>query len=564
MRKLPDHLLMLLLFTMAFTVRLIPTMTSELPFNIDGYPLVRISEIMLSTSQLPNYLDYGGLLGYNMRLPIFSLLLTQFSLLMGVSPLDLLPYFTAFIGSFAVIFIYALVNRLFGNQQAAFLAGVFLAFTGLFVYVTTAAMKELLGIVLLCLLMYTYSLREDWRFRSISAVILVYIPFIHHLTGLIAFIMISLVSMNSIMTANKNEERFFKFITIEALTGPALGIIVLLYYIVVGMPFFTDVSNLNDSSLLFSTSILVLLAHLLISQPVSSKPWFILPSRDKQGNLSLFSLFDEKILIVVIGIGILYLNSQVSLFTSAPKTAGPLLNLMVPYFILALAGMAGFNLLRYSKFRYKTMIIAMFFAPLTLILFSFLRGLDVYNFTLAIRSYNFIDIPLAITAGIGTAYLIKLATGYARKHGRALLTIPVAIFMGFCLLSIMAIPLAYDRVEAFGIQEVSYEYELEAMEWVAGANITRISTDQRIRDIIGPYFDVRAEWDFPWRLERNRIGGGNETVMISEDWANIGAQMSILDRVVIEEKLFNSLLNQSNVIYSGGPDGHHIYVIMTG
>lgn len=560
MKKLPDHLLMLLLFIMAFTVRLIPTMTSELPFNIDGYPLARISEIMLSTSHLPDYQDYSGLLGYNMRLPIFPLLLTQFSLLMGVAPLELLPYFTAFIGSFAVIFIYALVNRLFGNQQAAFLAGVFLAFTGLFVYVTTAAMKELLGIVLLCLLMYTYSLREDRRFRLISAAILVYIPFIHHLTGLIAFIIISLVSMNSIMMANKHEEKFFKFITIEALAGPALGIIVILYYLLVGMPFFSDVNNLNDSSLLFSTCILALLAHLLISQPVSSRPWFILPSKDRQGNLSLFSLFDEKILIVIIGIGILYINSRVSLFASAPKTTGTLLDLMIPYFILAMMGMAGFNLLRYSKFKYKTMIIAMFFAPLTLILFSSLRGLDIYNFTLTFRSYNFIDIPLAITAGIGTAYLIKLATGYAKKHGTALLTIPVAIFTGFCLLSIMAVPLAYDRVEAFGIQEESYEYELEAMEWVAEANITSISTDQRTKDIIEPYFDVSAEWHYPWQLEKGRIHG-NKTVMLSEDWTGIGAQMSIMERLVIEEEQFNTLLNNSNRIYCGGPNASRIYVI---
>ncbi|MCK5038968.1 MAG: hypothetical protein KAS16_07690 [Thermoplasmata archaeon] len=562
MKKLPDNLLILLLSIMAFTVRLIPTMTSELPFNIDGYPLARISEIILSTNHLPDYTDYSGLLGYNMRLPIFPLLLSQFSLLTGIAPLELLPYFTAFIGSFSVVIIYALVSKLFGNQPAAFMAGIFLAFTGLFVYVTTAAMKELLGIVILCLLVYTYGLREDWRFRMISAALLIYIPFIHHLTGLIAFIIISLVSVNSILMANKHEEKFFKFITLEIMTGPALGIVVLLYYLQVGMPFFSDVNNLNDSTLLFSVCILALLAHLLISQPTTSKPWFVLPSRDKHNDLSLFALFDEKVMIVVIGIAILYLNSRVSLFASAPKTTGLLLNLMMPYFILAMAGMAGFNILRYSNFKYKTLMIAMFFAPLTLMVFSSLRGLDIYNFTLTIRSYNFIDIPMAITAGIGTAYLIKLATSYAKRHGRALMIIPVAIFTSFCLLSIMAIPLAYDRVEAFGIQEESYEYELDAMDWVAEANITAISTDQRIMDIIGPYFDIHAKWDLPWQLERGYIGS-NETAMVSEDWTSIGAQIFIMERVVIEEGTFNTLLNRSNVVYSGGPSTNNIYIIIT-
>ena len=180
MKKNSNVLIISLLFILAFIVRLIPSLSSPLPFNIDGFPLVRISEIMISSSHIPDHAAYSGLLGYNMKLPIFPLLLSQFSSITGIEPLTLIPYFCAFIGSFSVIIIYTFVLRIVENQMAAFMAGFFLAFTGLFVYVTTAAMKELLGIVLLCLLIYTYSLREDPRFRFISAILLLILPFIHH------------------------------------------------------------------------------------------------------------------------------------------------------------------------------------------------------------------------------------------------------------------------------------------------------------------------------------------------------------------------------------------------
>ncbi len=561
--------IMILLFLLAFIIRLIPTMSSSLPFNIDGFPLVRISEIMISTSHIPDHAAYSGLLGYNMKLPIFSLLLSQFSLITGIEPLTLIPYFCAFIGSISVIIIYAFVLKIIKNQMAAFMAGFFLAFTGLFVYVTTAAMKELLGIVLLCLLFYTYSLRDDNKFRYISVALLLLLPFVHHLSSLIAYITITTMTAYTIIVANKHEERYFKHVATEILLGPALGLIVIYYYKVTNMEFFSEVNNLNDSALMFSVCIIALLIHILISSPVTSKPWFILPLKTKKGDLSIFALFDEKTLVVVIGILIMYISSRITLFTSAPKTTALLLDLMLPYFILALIGMAGFNILRYSSFKHKPMIIAMFFAPLSLMIFSSLRGLDIFNFTLVFRAYNFIDIPLAIVSGIGIAYLIKITYATASKPMNSILGIklpvakilPVALFIGFCLLCVASVPLAYERVEAFGIQETTYDHEFEAMGWVAYAGIQDIASDQRNGDIIHPYYDVNCDWQLPWLLEEDDIYG-NDTILVSDEWTTIGAQISILERVVISNESFDHLIERSNQIYSGGPESNKVYVLI--
>ncbi|MCK4757476.1 MAG: hypothetical protein KAS67_03395 [Thermoplasmata archaeon] len=563
MKRPCNYLLIALLFMVSFIVRLLPTMESGLPFNIDGFPLAKISEIMISSGHIPNYGAYSGLLGYNMKLPVFPLLLSQFSIVLGVEPLVLLPYFCAFIGSFSVVIVYIFALKILKNQRAALLASLFLAFTGLFVYVTTAAMKELLGIVVLCLLLYSYSLRKDPRHRMIAVALLVLLPFIHHLTSLIAFIIVSLVSFHSILVANKHEEKFFRHVVLELLAGPALGLIALAYYLSVEMQFFSDVSNLNDSALLFSVCTLGLLVHVMISSPAMSKPWFFLPVRDKKGNLSIFALFDEKVLFVMIAMFILYINGKKSLFIGAPKTTGLLLDLMVPYFILAIIGMVGFNLLRYSKFKYKPVIIAMFLAPLILMAFSVFRGLDVFNFTLVFRAYNFIDIPLAIVSGMGAAYLIKLALDYTKDHGKALKIVPVSIFLAFCLLCVASIPLAYERVEAFGIQETTYDYEFEAMAWLADSNVTTISSDQRYMDIIGPYFNVTCDWTMPWILARGQTPE-DTTILISDSWTDIGAQMNIMERVVISDERMDMLINRSSRIYCGGPEGNNMYVLKTG
>ena len=48
MKKMNNLMLMALLFMLAMAARLIPLSNSSLPYNIDGFPLARISEMMIS------------------------------------------------------------------------------------------------------------------------------------------------------------------------------------------------------------------------------------------------------------------------------------------------------------------------------------------------------------------------------------------------------------------------------------------------------------------------------------------------------------------------------------
>jgi len=528
-----------------------------LPYNIDGFPLARISEIIVETGTVPNPADYGGLLSYNMKLPVFPMVLAMFSMVLGMEPLALLPYFCALMGSLAVLFIYVLARELTRNDIAAFSAGLFAALSGLFVYVTTAAMKQLLAITLLCFILYLYTRRNDWRFRMAMIMALFILPFTHHLTSLIALLVLSFALVGTAFRRSEHHVRTMKEFLVDAITGPGILLFSIIYYKTVNLEIATEVMNANDAMLLASVAILMAVLARLLSMTAQTKPWFFV-GKSGSKDVTPWHIFDEKVLVLVLGIGTLYVNSRIHVFTGAQMTSDALFRLMFPYLALAVIGLIGFNVLRYSKFPKRHLVVALFLAPLCMMVFSALRGLDLFGFMVAYRSYNFIDIPLAITAGVGLAYIVGRLASLARENTffKPFPAFAVALFVIFCA---MSLPLAYNSQEAFGVQETTADYEFAAMEWAADHHVGNVVTDQRLGDIIEPYFDVQADKTGPWKLKSSGLAPGD--VLFAENgWTGDGAQMYPFGRVVLEEKRMTELLDGWDVCYVGGPQGQEMIV----
>ncbi|MDD4307437.1 MAG: hypothetical protein PHU53_01340 [Thermoplasmata archaeon] len=545
----------ILIFLVALCARLVPLQFSDLPYNIDGFPLARISELFIETGSNPSTPDYGGLLAYNMKLPIFSLLLAVFSLVLGIAPFTLLPYFCALIGSFAVVFIFALARKLTGNDLAAFSAGIFAALTGLFVYVTAAAMKQLLAITLLCFVLYLYTNRRDWRFRAAMAVTLVILPFTHHLTSLIALLILSFALVGTAFRRSEHHVRTLKEFTLDAVFGPGILMMSVFYYKLSNMEIASEVLNANDAVLLASVAIIMAVLARIMSMTAQTKPWFFLR---KDAEMNIWTIFDEKVLVLIGGIGALYLNSRLNLFTGAQTTSDTLLRMIFPYLALSVIALIGFNVLRYSKFTMRHLVIGMFMAPLSVMGFSLLRAMDVFSFMVVYRSYNFIDIPLAITAGVGIAYIIGRLLKQA-KENRFFAPLPafaLGIFIMFCAISL---PLAYSSEELFNVQEVTYEYETYAMDWAADHGISNVVTDQRYGDIIEPYRGIESDNTGPWRIRGSMLHAG-DTLLVSNGWTAGGAQMYPLENIVFEEADMAAKLDSWNVCYMGGPEGSEIII----
>jgi hypothetical protein len=521
-----------------------------LPYNIDGFPLARISEIIVDSGTTPNPADYGGLLSYNMKLPVFSMVLAMFSMVLGIEPLVLLPYFCALMGSLAVLFIYMLARELTRNEIAAFSAGIFAALTGLFVYATTAAMKQLLAITLLCFILYLYSRKNDWRFRLVMIMALFILPFTHHLTSLIALLVLSFALVGTAFRRSDHHVRTMKDFLLDAITGPGILMISIIYYQAVNLEIANEVLNANDAMLLASVAVIMAVLARLLSMTAQTKPWFFIGKAGSK-DVTPWHIFDEKVLVLVLGIGTLYINSRIHVFTGAQMTSSALLRLMFPYLVLAVIGLVGFNVLRYSKFPKRHLVVAMFLAPLCVMLFSALRGLDIFGFMVAYRSYNFIDIPMAITAGVGLAYIVGRLASLAKENNffKPFPAFAMALFVIFCC---MSLPLAYNSQEAFDVQETTANYEFAAMEWAAEHNVSNVVTDQRLGDIIDPYFDVQADTTGPWLLKSSSLVAG-DVLFAASSWTQDGAQMYPFGRVVLDEKSMAELLDDWDVCYVGGP-----------
>ena len=542
---------------MAFSARLVPLQFSSQPYNIDGYPLARISEMIISSGSIPELGNHPGLIDYNMKMPVFSIMLSQFSLMLGIEPLALLPYFTALIGSLAVIFIYALARELTDNDVAAISAGIFAALSGLFVYVTTAAMKQLLAIVLLCFIFYLFSRRREWRFRIPLIMALAILPFTHHLTTLMALLALSFALVGTAFRRSEHHVRTMKELILDIVAGPGILLMSLAYYKSVNLEFVSEVANTNDIVLLASVVIIMAVFARLLSITVQTKPWFFL-GKDDEKTVGLSSIFDEKVLVLVIGIGALFLNSKLHIFTGAQLTSDLLLNLIFPYLVLAVIGLMGFNVLRYSKFPRRYLLVGMFLAPLTVMIFSMLRSLDVFGFMMVYRSYNFIDIPMAIVVGVGMAYIFGklLARSKDNKRFKVLPTLAMIIFI--CL-SAASLPLAYNNEEAFDVQEITHEYELEAMEWADVHGISSMSSDQRYSDIMDPYYGIDADRTGAWRMNRDALDS-EQFMLASWYWTDGGAQFYPLGRIYFDESSMTSQLDSWDVYYVGGSQGKEMVI----
>jgi hypothetical protein len=123
----------------------------------------------------------------------------------------------------------------------------------------------------------------------------------------------------------------------------------------------------------------------------------------------------------------------------------------------------------------------------------------------------------------------------------------------------MSLPLAYNSQEAFGVQETTADYEFAAMEWAAEHHVGIAVTDQRLGDIIAPYFDVQVDKSGPWLLKSSGLAPG-DILFAESGWTREGAQMYPFDPVVFEEKRMAEILDSYDVCYVGGPQGHEMII----
>ncbi|MFH0816499.1 MAG: hypothetical protein V1934_06770 [Methanobacteriota archaeon] len=552
-------LLLVAIVAAGLAARLVPFASSPYPYNVDGYPLVKGAERVAEFGYWEPGENASFLEGYNSKMPVFSYVLAEFSLVSGIPPMESIQLVTALLGSVCILLGYALAKRLTGSDLAGLGCAAFLSLQGFFVYATVAAWKEGLGIVLMLLAFLLFEGRADPRKRLMLVLVMLLLPMTHHLTTLVVYTFVFTAACAEAVSRWREDRLGWEWTGREATTVAAPAAFAYLYYISVDMEFFSEANNLNDVALLASAVSLGVVVAIVLALPAMSKPWFFFDS--KPGKPSVALLFDEKSLALLIGYGALWANSRMQLFPGTHFTSRELLIGIAPLIPVYLLAIAGFNLIRYSRNNSKITLSAMAITPLFLMVFALSKSYDPASFFIAYRLLDYIDPFVAVCAGIGLAFLVAKSLKRFGKVSRRGWGAAIAFGSVFVILVASTTPLAYDWERVFDISSETKPQQYGAIEWAQEAGVARISTDQWNADIADPYFEIRSDQLLPYHL-RDGKGYGDAPLLLEDEWKARGAQTYLSGRVSILGTNFDRIVEDRNLVYSAGLEGQRVLIVI--
>ncbi|HLE54095.1 MAG TPA: hypothetical protein VI999_02475 [Thermoplasmata archaeon] len=535
-----DHALVASLYCIALAFRLVPLLFSPLPFNIDGFPLAKIAQGMTASGAWR--LDPSDVNSYNLKMPVYSLLWSAVSQLGGLDVLLGLQFVMPFVTSTVVLPAYLLAVKATRRPVAGFAAGLFIAIFGSFLFVTSAAMKEAVSLVVLPSVVLLFAERADPRKRGLALLLLLLLPFLHHLTTLLALGMVAALVV--LGQARAIEQRRFRWrsLFLDLATGPLPALSAWAYYQAVDMGFLGAVTTADAIALFLGITVLLAASLARMRRPVPPRL-----GRPLAGPA-------HPILVVpALAIGILLLNERTSVFAGAIGTQGPLLPVLLAVAVLAGFAFVGYQLLRRTANRANELVLAMLVAPTALILFGFLRGLDPLSQALVYRTFDFLDYALAVLAGIG------FVAAWSRLRGSR--TARLVLAAGFLGALLATTPMVYNSQAVFGVDNVTTPAEFEALAVLASLHPVNVTTDQRLANVASWWFGLRTDVSLPILLRDNASLSGHDYALVLERWTSVGAQEHPAPNVVLPAFILERFLGEHRVVYAAGLPGDRILIV---
>lgn len=525
---------------MALAARLVPLTFSTLPFSVDGFALARISSDILASGTWR--IDATDVNSYNMKLPGFSLLLAATAAVGGLSPLLHAQLILPMITSLAILPAYLLGMKVTGRRIGGFAAGLFIGIFGSFLILTSAVAKESIGLLVFPLVVLLFHERQDPRRRGLAVFLLLFLPFLHSLTTFLTLGMVaSLVVLTHRRTIARGRFSWRAFV-LDVATGPALAIPALAYYVAVDLPFLSEV--LAPSSFVLFLAVVVLLTALLAS---ASRP---VPRRIGR---RLVSPVTRAIGPAAIGFVLVLGNASTSLFAGTLGTQPGFLSLLPFIGVLAVFVIIGLQIVRRTTNRVNDLIVSMLAAPVALILFGLLQGLDPGGLVLVYRAFDFLDYALAVLIAVAFVAIWK-SLGLWRPARALLIT-------GFVAALLATTPMAWNTPAVFGVENVTSSEEFHALALLSSLGAHNVTTDQRLADVGGMWFGYSANADLPRKLRDNESLAGADYAVVLERWSTAGAQVHPAPNIVLAPGVLAAFLAANRIVYTAGPLGDQIFIV---
>ncbi len=528
------------LYCFALALRLVPLTFSPLPYNIDGFPLAHIAAQITATGtwqihpQDPN--------AYNEMMPVYSLLWSSTSQLGGLDSLAHLQVILPLLLATAVLPAYLLGIKATGHPMAGFAAGLFIASFGSFLSVTSMGMKESIALVLLPTVVLLFAERRDPRKRGLAFLLLLLLPFLHQLSD---FLILGMVAALVVLTHARAIQRgrfSVRSLLLDIATGPGPAALAYTYYVTVNMPELSAVTS-PDALALF-LGVTLLLAALLVRMTR--------PSPVRRG-VRVVRPVGPILLVPVLAFAALLANARIDLFAGVLETQPALEPILVAVAALVVVAFLGYQLLRRTANPLADVVIAMGIAPVALVLFAFLRGLDGLSLVLVYRSFDFVDYGLAVAIGAGIAF--------AWRRLRRPETARVLLVAGFLGILLATTPIAWNTQAVLGVNNVTTPAEYQALAILASLHPVNVTTDQRLADLGRLWFGLTTDSKLPFLLQGNRTVSGHDYALVMDRWSRVGAQVHPQPNVVLSEPTLAAFLDANRILYAAGPPGDRIYLV---
>lgn len=515
-----------IIFILAFVIRIYPAIFSPYPYNIDGLGEAMRSGDILQTGALSVPPDAGYWNSYIVDMPFFDVLVAAISSLVGISPLLLAQSIVAVIGALSCVAAALVVHMVTKSRRASILAGMFLALLGTYVFCTGSGWKESLGLSMMVIIAGLILMRKDIRFRALLTVALFMMVFVHHHSAVLTFLLFTFAAAGDGYLALK-DRRWSWGNGADVATALALWVLTVVYYSGIDLPYYSFLRPETDLYLLIA-----LIAAMILILSISLSRRRVSQSR----NLL-------KIGIPALAVFLLVLNHFRPIFTGIPGTETSLLVFVVSYAVLVIPMWFGSSSLLIPGQKSTTLMFAAIFAPLTMILFGFLRGLDPTSHMIIYRTFDFLDLGMAALFGTGVVIMIRNFKQVA----------PVLVTLLLLILASTA-PLAFQTQGLFGVENQTYAYEVDAygiMDSISSSH--NISSDQRMSNSIGWLYNFSGGSDLAYRIDAGMSISGFHWLVAENSWTTTGAQEFPLANRVLDGSVFGQFFDEQNVILIAGP-----------
>src|SRR5207237_4849205 len=226
-----------------------------------------------------------------------------------------------------------------------------------------------------------------------------------------------------------------------------------------------------------------------------------------------------------LGFFLLLTNSTVVLFVGTIRTPPAFFLTLPALFVFASFAIVGLQMVRRTTNRTNDLVVAMLVAPVALILFGFLRGLDPSGLLFVYRAFDFMDYAFAVLVGVAFTASWKVLRVSRASRG--------ALLAGFVVALLSTTPMAWNTPEVFGVQNVTTSDEFQALALLGSLGARNVTTDQRMADVGRMWFGYVAHPDLPQKLQDHASLAGAGYALVLERWPTIGGQIHPAPTIVL-------------------------------